>query len=68
VIHLALTILSAMFLTGLAATLLWCAYVAIGLVILGTRELCRYMWKEFKAGCVFHWNEFKKALKDFWGI
>lgn len=47
-IHLALTIASGLFLTAFAATVLWLVVYAVGLVILGTRELCKFYWSEIK--------------------
>lgn len=59
-IHLALTIISALFLTALAASVLWCCYVLVGFLVLGTRELCRYCFREIKQELADDWREFKK--------
>jgi len=60
-IYLALTILSGLFLTALAASLLYGVYIVVGLVVLGSWELVKFTCRELKKELQEDWKTVKKV-------
>lgn len=62
-IHLALTIASALFLSAFAATVCWLVYAVVGFIFLGTRELCKFLYSELVLTLREDWEETKKIYR-----
>lgn len=54
-IHLALSLLSFLFLSSFTVAVLWGIYVVVGLIVLGTREVLRFYWRKIREE--FKWTK-----------